>query len=296
MSFWVAGAAIGGAVISSQGAKSAAGQQAGASQAAIDAAQKQYDQTRSDQAPYRSVGDSALNQLADLTGVKQFDSTAYLAANPDVAADPYWSQHAQDHYLEHGQSEGRQATYTQPDSTFGSYAQGPTAAQVQMDPGYQFGLDQGQQAIDRQTAASGGRVSGAALKAAAQYGTDYATTKYGDAYNRVNQARSDRLNRLAALAGIGQTSTQQTGAAGTANANAIGNIVTAQGNASGAAALAQGNIWGNAGNQLAAMYGRSSGGGGGLSGAQASFSQTSLGSSGSGTGLAYGNQDYGQYL
>jgi hypothetical protein len=67
------------------------------------------------------------------------------------------------------------------------------------------------------------------------------------------------LNRLAALAGIGQTSTQQTGYAGQNSANQISGMVTAQGNASGAATLAQGNIWGNAGNQLAALYGRNSG-------------------------------------
>src|SRR5471030_202651 len=52
------------------------------------------------------------------------------------------------------------------------------ASTVQLDPGYQFGLKQGQTAIDRQTSAAGGRISGAALKAAAQYGTDYATTGY----------------------------------------------------------------------------------------------------------------------
>jgi hypothetical protein len=76
----------------------------------------------------------------------------------------------------------------------------------------------------------------------------------------VNQARSDRLNRLAALAGIGQTSAQQTGAAAGQNAaNAISGMTTAQGNASGAAQIAQGNIWGGAGNQLAALYGRNSG-------------------------------------
>lgn len=131
-------------------------------------------------------------------------------------------------------------------------------SQVQLEPGYQFGLDQGQKAINRQTAAAGGRISGAALKAAAQYGTDYATSGYSAAYNRANQARSDRLNRLAALAQIGQTSTQNVSALGaqsTASANAL---TQAAGNNAGAATLAQGNIWGNAGNQLAALYGRKS--------------------------------------
>jgi hypothetical protein len=125
----------------------------------------------------------------------------------------------------------------------------PTAAEVMSDPGYQFGLSQGQQAIDRKTAAAGGRVSGAALKAAAQYGTDYATTGYNSAWQR----RGDRLNRLATLAGVGQTSTGASAAAGAATAGANSNLISAQGNAAGSAQLAQGNIWGNTVNQLGAV-------------------------------------------
>ena len=129
-------------------------------------------------------------------------------------------------------------------------------SKVQLDPGYQFGLTQGQQAIDRQTAAAGGRISGSALKAAAQYGTDYATTGYSAAYGRVKQTRDDRLNRLAALAGIGQSATDGTAAAGQASTKAGNALQQAAGTNAGAATLAQGNIWGNAGNQLAALYGR----------------------------------------
>jgi hypothetical protein len=134
-------------------------------------------------------------------------------------------------------------------------------SKVQMDPGYQFGLTQGQQAIDRKTAAGGGRISGAALKSAAQYGTDYATTGYSAAYGRANQARTDRLNRLAALAGVGQTATQNIGALGAQTAGANSALMVAAGNNAGAATLAQGNIWGNAGNQIAALYGRTAGNG-----------------------------------
>lgn len=127
-----------------------------------------------------------------------------------------------------------------------------TAADAMSDPGYQFGMQQGQQALDRKAAAAGGRVSGAALKAAAQFGTDYATTGYNAAYQR----RQDRLARLSALAGIGQTSTTGSAAAGAAKSNAISDLVSSQGNASGAERLAQGNIWGNAGNQLVAAAGK----------------------------------------
>lgn len=124
----------------------------------------------------------------------------------------------------------------------------PTAAEVMNDPGYQFGLNQGQMALDRKFSAAGGRVSGAAMKAAARYGTDYATTGYGATYQR----KQDRLNRLAALANVGQTATGSSAAAGAATAGANASLYSAQGNASGAAQMAQGNIWGGAINQIGA--------------------------------------------
>jgi hypothetical protein len=123
-----------------------------------------------------------------------------------------------------------------------------TSADVMSDPGYKFGLDQGQLGLDRKAAAAGGRVSGAALKSASEYATNYATTGYNAAYQR----RQDRLNRLAALANIGQTSTGSSATAGASSANAISGLISAQGNASGAAQLAQGNIWGASSNQLGA--------------------------------------------
>lgn len=127
-----------------------------------------------------------------------------------------------------------------------------TSADVMQDPGYQFGLTQGQTALDRKIAAMGGRVSGSALKAASRFGTDYATTGFNAAYQR----RQDRLNRLAALAGIGQSATGSSAQAGMNMANNVSGMLTAQGDASAAAQLARGNIWGNATNQIAALYGR----------------------------------------
>lgn len=125
---------------------------------------------------------------------------------------------------------------------------GINPADVMSDPGYQFGLTQGQLGLDRKIAASGGRVSGAALKAASQYNTGYATTGYNAAYQR----KQDRLNRLAELAGIGQTATGSSSAAGAAAAGANASLISSQGNATAAGQLAQGNIWGNAVNQIGA--------------------------------------------
>lgn len=127
-----------------------------------------------------------------------------------------------------------------------------TAADVMSDPGYQFGLDQGTKALNQKIAAGGGRISGAALKAASRFGTDYASTGYGAAYQR----GQDRLNRLAALANIGQTATAGSAAAGGASTNAITSLISGQGNATAASQVAQGNIWGNTANQLSAIYDR----------------------------------------
>lgn len=127
-----------------------------------------------------------------------------------------------------------------------------TAADVLSDPGYQFGLSQGQQAIDRKQAAQGGRVSGGALKRASEYATSYATTGYGAAYQR----RQDRLNRLAALAGIGQTATTGSALSGDRTAALNSGLITSQGDANAAASLARGNIWQNTGNQLGAVAAR----------------------------------------
>jgi hypothetical protein len=129
-----------------------------------------------------------------------------------------------------------------------------TSADVMSDPGYQFGLNQGQQGLDRKIAAMGGRVSGAALKATSRYNQGYATQQYGAAYQR----RQDRLNRLASLAQIGQTSTGASAQAGMNAANNISGIYQSQGDNAGAASIARGNIWANTGNQLAALYGRNS--------------------------------------
>ena len=125
-------------------------------------------------------------------------------------------------------------------------------ADVTNSPGYEFGLQQGQLGLDRKAAAGGGRVSGAALKSAAEYATNYATTGYSAEYQR----RQDRLNRLASIANIGQTATNGSAMAGTAAANNVSGLMTAQGNAAGAGMLAQGNIWGNAINRAGAQWSR----------------------------------------
>jgi hypothetical protein len=101
---------------------------------------------------------------------------------------------------------------------------GPDAAQqfMQMDPGYGFRLSEGQKALDRQAAARGGLISGAALKAAQRYGQEYASNEFGNAYNR-----------LAGLAQIGPSSAGVMNTLGQNYANAANQNTMAGGQAMG---------------------------------------------------------------
>lgn len=139
----------------------------------------------------------------------------------------------------------------------GSMSSSLTARQVQSEPGYQFGLDQGQQAMQRQANARGMLNSGNALLAASRYGNDYATTKYGDAWNRMQGDRTNSFNRLASVAGLGQTGASQIGQIGQTAALTAGNNMMSAANAQAAGTMAQANTWANAGNQLAGWYANS---------------------------------------
>ena len=112
------------------------------------------------------------------------------------------------------------------------------------DPSYGFRLAEGQKALERQAAARGGLISGGALKAAQRFGQEMGSLEFGNAYNRAltsygtDVARENQLyNRQAALAGIGQTSTNLVGQAGQNYATSAGNLMTG-----GAAAQAAGQV------------------------------------------------------
>ena len=118
--------------------------------------------------------------------------------------------------------------------------------QFTADPGYGFRLAEGQKALDRQAAARGGLISGGALKAAQRYGQEMGSQEYTNAFNRYQTERQARLNPLQSLAGVGQTSVGQLGAAGQSYAAGAGEAIgagaqaRASGYMGGANALSQG--------------------------------------------------------
>lgn len=139
-------------------------------------------------------------------------------------------------------------------SGYGSLGGPINVGDVTQEPGYQFGLQQGQKALENQLAARGMRDSGAGLKAGIRFADDYATTKYNDAFNREQANRQVQINPLQSLAGLGQTGATTMAQAGANYANQAGANARYAGEAAAEGGLAQASIWGNAGNQLAGWY------------------------------------------
>ena len=84
-------------------------------------------------------------------------------------------------------AEAQYSPYAQAGQTALANLQAPDLEALQADPGYQFQLGQGQQAVERSLAARGLGQSGAALKAAQEYGQGLASQTYDDYFNRQSQ-------------------------------------------------------------------------------------------------------------
>ncbi len=214
MSFgWVAaGAVLGSAVIGANAASDAANTQAAA---AGDAAAAQLQGTRESiaaqekafnrqvelQEPFRQAGIKGQNQLMDLLG---------LSGNTKAAG-------------------------------YGSLAKQFTGEDMYKDPGYAFRLNEGVKALDRSAAARGGLLGGNQLRGVTQFGQDYATNEYQNAFNRYQAERSARLNPLQSLAGQAQSSANTlTNAAGNLGASEAAALM-AGGNAMAGGLIGAGN-------------------------------------------------------
>lgn len=189
-----------------------------------------------------------------------------------------------------------------------SSANGPLSQQfsfnpsdLQNDPGYKFTLDQGQQALQRSAAATGGLYGTNTLKSLAGYTTGTANQYFNDAFNRANttfntnrQGVLSRANTLQSLAQLGLSGTQAktgiqqqdlglinqntTNAAnlGVGGANSVGQFEVGAGNAKSAGTVGQTNSWLDALKQ-------------GSNGIQQFIATRNNGTSGTGTGTGPGS-------
>lgn len=117
---------------------------------------------------------------------------------------------------------------------------------VNKDPGAVFRQQEAMKALQRTYAGSGNFLSGGALKGITKYNQDFASQEFGNAFDRFNVNKTNRFNRLATVAGIGQTSANTVGNAGQNYANTVGNNATNLGNSIGSASLYGGRQLNNA--------------------------------------------------
>ena len=227
----------------------AASIQAAAAQKALDLQEKLAKEQVLRNAPYSEAGITAQNRMLDLMGL----STRTGAAGFGSANQPY------------------SMAGFDPNSLMRNFS----ASDFQTDPGYSFRLSEGLKALDRQAAARGGMMSGAALKAAGRYGQEAASQEYGnafnrfqtnrasqaglftDAYNRDRTRQLDEFSRLGGLMTSGQNAAAGTGASQAAfgsnaanlmsqGAQAMGQGVIGAGQATAAGQMGVGNTFNNA--------------------------------------------------
>lgn len=109
------------------------------------------------------------------------------------------------------------------------------------DPGYAFRLQQGTQGVQNSAAAGSGALSGAALKDLLTFNQDYASTEYGNAFNRYQTQQGNIFSRLSDIAHLGQNAAAGVGAQGTALAGNAGQQAYNAGSAAGAGTVGAGN-------------------------------------------------------
>jgi len=191
---WVAVAIGGGAILGAISSNSSSKRQVEAVREGQDAQERMFERQNELNEPFRQAGITGQNRYMELMG---------LGGNTGAPG-------------------------------YGRYARDFGMSDFQQDPGYEFRLTEGLRALDRQAAARGRLISGAALKAAGRYGQDYASGEFQNAFNRFQVNRSNQLNPLASLAGMGQTATNalsnaagQYGQAAYGSATDIGNAQAA---------------------------------------------------------------------
>jgi hypothetical protein len=207
--------ALTSAITGSRAATDAANIQAESAREARALAEKIFNEQKALQEPYRAAGITAQNQLLNLLG---------LSGN--TAAPEY-----------------------------GKFARPFGMSDFQQDPGYAFRLSEGMKALEASRAAqlgkSTGLLSGATFKALQRYGQEMGTQEYGNAFNRFQTERSNRLQPLSGLMTLGQAAASNQGAAAGAFGTTAGNLTTDIGAAQAAGGIGSANAITNAMNQLA---------------------------------------------
>lgn len=191
-------ATVGSAVISSNATSKAAKTEANAVNSANDTQKQIYDQTQTNNAPWKDVGTQALGQLSKLYGIQTHDINGNVTGGAATAGTPDMS--------------------------------GFTTS-----PDYQFRLQQGDKNVNASYAAKGSLESGAAQKALVDYGQASASQEYGNYFNRLATLAGYGTQANTADANAGTNFANTTGANTINGANTQANLTIGNANATNAA-------------------------------------------------------------
>lgn len=178
-----------------------------------------YDQNKSMLSPYVQTGNAAGAQMNALLGLAPAQQTTgspnytqYVQSNPDLMAEygrergafGSMGDYGQFHWNKYGQNEGRAMPGVQVQP-----AQTQQTAQNAFDTfrnstGYQFRLGEGMNALNSGYAGAGTLQSGAAMKAATEYGQNFASNEFGNYMGYLGNQQGVGLSGASALAGVGQ--------------------------------------------------------------------------------------------
>lgn len=269
---FIAGAAIVGSVIAADAANQAGDKAAGGADRATQAQLQMFREQNLQQLPYRQAGTSALGTLAgysglpgyrvapqapppggyDYLGQKYADQSALRGAmeenyrkesgglDPNASTDV---QRAIDGYVKQYMTAQNQSQPVTADPLAGSLLHQFNADDLKTNlaPNYEWIKQQGIGATTNALNAGGGQFSGNTLKGITDYATNLAGNSYQQAFSNYNTNQTNIFNRLASIAGIGQTANAQTGQLAGAMSPGIASTITGAGNAQAAGTMGAGN-------------------------------------------------------
>lgn len=260
----IGGGAVLGGLISSSGSSSAAKAQSKAAQYAADSNYWASVESSNAILSGAAMSAGAVKEAAAMGAEATMEAARLGADATRYAAD----QATQTQLKMYGEATAANAPYTAAGKQALATLQqmmkdGP--GEFTADPGYQFRLNQGNDNILANAAATGNLASGRTLKALQEYGQDYASHEYQNFINRYYQA----LQPYQFLTSVGQSAAALQGnnamAAGSNIANTqmqmgtnLASIYSAQGanlaNIYGQQGASLANIYGNMGTNLANNY------------------------------------------
>jgi len=263
------GATLGAAALSSSAAANAAGAQIGASQQAQTLQAQQLADQIGRLSPYATGGN-----LANAALLSQLGLGGTPGGYKNDWSNPLWAAYAaQGGYG----APGGATTDTQQwqnlrnqiasagamniDSNapgYGALTKPITQDLINQDPvyanGLQFGLNQGNRAIQNSALANGGYDSGATLKALTRFANDYGTSKTQAGVSDIQSNRAQQYGFLSGQQAVGLNAAAGQNLATGNYANAASNLITGAGNAAAAGIVGGANAYSGVGTSLGNLY------------------------------------------